>query len=156
MGLALNYTENREGSITTSAPTGANTAECPARGGGGGAPVTRRTAAPAASRRASSRSLADLAEHLESVGADTATNPLQGLPRLRSGRTGVCLAARRDAASARAGARGGVPSGRATLQATEPITEQDITGQTTLKLELQFTRLLVVDAMGLPADARSR
>jgi hypothetical protein len=47
---------------------------------------------------------------------------------------------------------GGVPSGRATLQATEPVTEQDVTGQTTLKLELEFTRLLVVDAMGMPAD----
>jgi hypothetical protein len=47
-GLALNYTESRQGSITTSAPTGANTAECPgaARWGSssGESPPTRHFA----------------------------------------------------------------------------------------------------------------
>ena len=40
MGLALNYTENREGSITEGQPTTANTEECPASGGGEVTPIT--------------------------------------------------------------------------------------------------------------------
>ncbi len=155
MGMTLNYTENRQGSITTSAPTGANTAECPAASGGGEeAPVT-----PDCGTRSLSTSLdvdpsptSPSIEQSPSAGGDSEP-PYKDCPV--SGQVVPAFASPLAATLPPLGPTldGGVPSGRATLQATEPITEQDVTGQTTLKLELEFTRLLVVDAMGMPADA---
>ncbi len=154
MGLALSYTENRQGSITTSAPTGANTAECPgASGGGEEAPVT-----PDCGTRSLSTSLdvdpsptSPSIEQSPSADAD-GEPPYKDCPV--SGEVVPAFASPLAATLPPLGPTldGGVPSGRATLQATEPITELDVTGRTTLKLELLFTRLLVVDAMGLPAD----
>jgi hypothetical protein len=153
-GLALNYTENRQGSITTSAPAGANSAECPgASGGGEEAQVT-----PDCGTRSRSTSLdvdpspsSPSIEQSPSAGGDSEP-PYKDCPV--SGEVVPAFASPLTATLPPLGPTldGGVPSGRATLQATEPITELDVTGQTTLKLELEFTRLLVVDAMGLPAD----
>jgi hypothetical protein len=153
MGLALNYVENREGSITSGQPTAANTEECPASGGGGEAPVT-----PDCGTRSLSTSVdvdpSPVSPSLtQSVSAGVANEPpYKDCPV--SGEVVPAFASPLVATLPPLGPTldGGVPSGRATLQATEPITEQDVTGETTLKLELQFTRLLVVDAMGLPAD----
>jgi hypothetical protein len=154
MGLALNYTENREGSIAYGQPTAANTQECPgASGGGGEAPLT-----PDCGTRSLSTSVdvdpSPTSPSLSQSPSASAENepPYKDCPV--SGQVVPAFASPLVATLPPLGPTldGGVPSGRATLQASEPITEQDVTGQTTLKLELQFTRLLVVDAMGLPAD----
>jgi hypothetical protein len=154
MGLALNYTENREGSITTSEPTGANTAECPgASGGGGEAPPTPDCGTRSLSTSVDVDPSPSSPSVTQSLSADmTSEPPYKDCPV--SGQVVPAFASPLVATLPPLGPTldGGVPSGRATLQATEPITEQDVSGQTTLKLELQFTRLLVVDAMGLPAD----
>jgi hypothetical protein len=154
MGLALNYTENREGSITEGQPTAANTAECPpASGGEAETPPT-----PDCGTRSLSTSVdVDPSPTSPSIAQSLSASvdnepPYKDCPV--SGEVVPAFASPLVATLPPLGPTldGGVPSGRATLQATEPITEQDVTGQTTLKLELQFTRLLVVDAMGLPAD----
>lgn len=154
MGLTLNYTENREGSITTGEPTAANTAECPgASGGGGEAPPTPDCGTRSLSTSVDVDPSPTSPSITQSVSAGVANEPpYKDCPV--SGEVVPAFASPLVATLPPLGPTldGGVPSGRATLQATEPITEQDVTGQTTLKLELQFTRLLVVDAMGLPAD----
>jgi hypothetical protein len=153
MGLALNYTESREGSITTS-QAGANTAECPgASGGGEEAPLTPDCGTRSLSTSVDVDPSPSSPSIAQSVSAGTADEPpYKDCPV--SGEVVPAFASPLVATLPPLGPTldGGVPSGRATLQATEPITEPDVTGQTTLKLELQLTRLLVVDAMGLPAD----
>jgi hypothetical protein len=47
---------------------------------------------------------------------------------------------------------GGPPSGDATLQATAPITDSGVSGSTTLRLQLRFTRLAVVEALAMAQD----
>lgn len=155
MGLELNYTEDREGSITTSEVTAANTAECPgASGGGGEAPPTPDCGTRSLSTSVDldpSPSSPSISQSVSAAGMDNEP-PYKDCPV--SGEVVPAFASPLVATLPPLGptADGGVPSGRGTLQATEPITELDVTGQTTLKLELQFTRLVVVDAMGLPAD----
>jgi hypothetical protein len=153
MGLALNYTENREGSITYGQPT-ANPGECPgASGGGGEAPATPDCGTRSLSTSVDVDPSPTSPSLTQSVSAGTASEPpYKDCPV--SGEVVPAFAAPLVATLPPLGPTldGGVPSGRATLQATEPITEQDVTGQTTLKLELELTRLVVVDALGLPAD----
>jgi hypothetical protein len=154
MGLALNYTESREGSITSSQPTAGNTAECPAASGGGEeAPVTPDCGTRSLSTSVDVDPSPTSPSLMQSASAGVADEPpYKDCPV--SGEVVPAFASPLVATLPPLGPAldGGVPSGRATLQATEPITEQDVTGQTTLKLELELTRLLVVDAVGLPAD----
>jgi hypothetical protein len=153
--LPLNYTESREGSISESAPAGANTPECPgASGGGENTPVT-----PDCGTRSLSTTVeVDPSPTSPSISESPAASLEQEPPYKDcpvSGEVVPAFASPLVASLPPLGpaADGGAPSGIATLQASEPITEQDVTGQTTLKLELQFTRLFVIDAMGMPADA---
>jgi hypothetical protein len=47
---------------------------------------------------------------------------------------------------------GGPPTGDATLDATAPITEPGLSGSTTLRLQLRFTRLAVVEPLAMAQD----
>jgi hypothetical protein len=47
---------------------------------------------------------------------------------------------------------GGPPTGDATLEATAPITDYGVSGSTTLRLQLRFTRLAVVEPLAMAQD----
>jgi hypothetical protein len=47
---------------------------------------------------------------------------------------------------------GGLPTGDATLDATAPITDPGVSGSTTLRLRLRFTRLAVVEPLAMAQD----
>ena len=150
-GLQLNYTEDREGSLTeTQVPP-----ECAVASGEG----TANPPSPDCGTRSLSTSidvtpLPGSTSLEQSPGADTGEgSPYQDCPVF--GSVVPAFASPLSASLPPLGPvlAGGTPSGTALVQATEPIAEEDVSGQSTLKLELRFTSLLVVDALGMPADA---
>ncbi len=150
-GLQLNYTEDREGSLTeTPVPQ-----ECAVASGEGGAtPPSPDCGTRSLSTSIDVTPLPGSASLQQSPGADTgAGSPYQDCPVF--GAVVPAFASPLTASLPPLGPTlsGGAPSGTALVQATEPIAEEDVTGQSTLKLELRFTSLLVVDALGMPADA---
>lgn len=150
-GLQLSYSEDREGSLTT----GQVPPECViASGEGGSKPLSPDCGTRGRSTSIDVTPLPGAASLEQSPGADTgAESPYQDCPVF--GAVVPAFASPLSASLPPLGPAlaGAPPSGTAVMQATEPISETDITGQSTLNLELRFTRLFVVDALGMPADA---
>jgi hypothetical protein len=153
-GLELRYDEDREGSITEGQPAAANPASCSLASGGEGSPPPTPDCG---TRNLSTQIDVDLSSAAPRLGESPAAS-VANEPHYKDcpvfGQSVPAFATPLVAALPPLGPTnvGGLPSGRATLEATEPIGEADVAGQTTLKLELQFLRVLVVDAMGMPAD----
>lgn len=150
-GLPLHYTEDREGSLTeTEIPSDCGVAS----GEGSASPPSPDCGTRSLSTSIDVTPLPGNPSLQQSPGADTgAGNPYRDcpvygavVPAFSSPLT-VSLPPLGPILS------GGVPSGTAVVQAAAPIAEDYVTGQSTLKLELRFTSLLVVDALGMPADA---
>jgi hypothetical protein len=150
--LELKYTEDREGSITETPITPANPASCSGASGEGQA-LTPDCGTRSLSTEIEVNPSPSSPSLTQAPAASTGTEPpykdcpIFGLsvPAFASPLTATLppLGPASD---------GGLPTGKATLDATEPITEADVTGQTTLKLELQFVRLVTVDPLGMPGD----
>jgi hypothetical protein len=150
-GLELNYTESREGSITEGTPE-AGPSECAGPSGEASKPPQPDCG---------TRSLTTLinvdpapgSASIESGDVSAAGEPpYDDCPVF--GNVVPAFASPVVATLPPLGpaSDGGLASGHAKLTATEPITETDTSGQTTLNLELTFTRLAVFDALGMPAD----
>ncbi len=149
-GLELNYTEDREGSLTT----GQVPPACVIASGEG----TATPPSPDCGTRSLSTSidvtpLPGDASLQQSPGASTGTSPYEDCPVF--GAVVPAFASPLAATLPPLGPalEGAPPSATALMQAAEPLAESDVTGQSTLKLELRFTRLFVVDALGMPGDA---
>jgi hypothetical protein len=150
-GLELNYTEDRDGSITEGKPE-ASPSECSGASGEGAPPLQP----DCGTRSLSTMINVDPAPGSASIEggevSDAGEPPYKDCPVF--GNVVPAFASPVVATLPPLGpaADGGVASGAAKLTATEPITESDTSGQTTLDLELTFTRLAVFDALGMPAD----
>ena len=150
-GLELNYTEDREGSLTQS--------EVPPACALASGEASSSPPSPDCGTRSRSTSidvtpLPGDASIEQTPGASVGdTSPYQDCPVF--GAVVPAFASPLSATLPPLGPAlaGAPPSGTALLEASEPIAESDVTGQVTLKLELRFTRLFVTDALGMPADA---
>jgi len=153
--LQLSYTEDREGSITYGQPAEPNGPGCGvASGGGESTPPTPDCGSRSLSTSIDVTPLPGDPSLEENPAASVGNEPPykdcpvfgEVVPAFASP-LAVTLPPLGPAPA------GGVPSGTATLTASEPITDADVTGESTLKLELQMTRLFAVDPLGMPADA---
>jgi hypothetical protein len=153
-GLQLNYSEDREGSIKYGQPANANPAECAGASGEAAAPPTPDCGSRGLSTSIDVSPLPGSPALSESPSASTANAPhYKDCPVFGSVVPSFATPLTATLLLLGPAADGGVPSAVATLQASAPIAETDVSGQSTLKLELRVTRLLVIDALGMPADA---
>ena len=154
-GLELHYTEDREGSISYGQPADPNPADCgflAAGGGGDSSPPTPDCGMRSLSTNVDVNPAPSSPSIAQSPSASAGDQPpYQDCPVY--GQVAPAFASPLAAVLPPLGPTldGGLPSGKATLSATEPITDPDVSGQTALTLDLTFTRLFVVDPLALPA-----
>ncbi|HEY1834521.1 MAG TPA: hypothetical protein VGG08_08800 [Solirubrobacteraceae bacterium] len=153
-GLELQYSENRDGTITQGQPADANPADCDLISGEGVI-----TPQPDCGPRSLSTEIdVDPAPGAASIEQSPAAGAGQEPPYKDCpvfGDVVPAFAAPLVAVLPPLGpaSAGGLAAGEAKLTAVEPETETGVSGQSTLNVELRFTRLAVFDALGMPADA---
>ena len=138
--LELRIAEDRQGSITRGPPADSNPGDCIGE-------ATESPAPPASDCAPTPFGVArDRPGSRHGSGRRLRVRPdaIPGLPRIR--RRGTRVRFPRDLldAAARTRVGGGPPTGDATLEATAPITDPGVSGSTTLRVRLRFTRLAVV------------
>lgn len=151
--LELGYAENRDGSITTGNPEGGP--ECQyASGGGEDEPIpTPDCGTRSLSTMMNVEAGAGTARVEASAPASPdATDPYKDCPVMGEVIPTFPQPVVGTLPPLGPTLDGGLPDGIAKLSASEPITEMDTTGETHLDLELHLTRVLVVDALGMPSD----
>jgi hypothetical protein len=153
--LQLSYTEDREGSITYGQPADPNATGCSvASGGGESTPPTPDCGSRSLSTSIDVTPLPGDPSLQQSPAASTGNEPpYKDCPVFGEVTPAFASPLALTLPPLGPTLAGGAPTGTATLSASEPITDPDVTGESTLKLELRMTPLFAVDPLGMPADA---
>lgn len=147
--LELKISEDRHGSITRGQPADSNPGDCI-----GEATESPSPSAPDCGTHTLTASLSiDPVPGIAAVGG-SAEDPTPFLECPVFGDVAPAFASPATSSMPPLGpaSAGGPPTGDATLEATAPITDPGVSGSTTLRLQLRFTRLAVVEPLAMAQD----